>query len=190
LEKKILEIRWHGRGGQGAKSAAQIVAEASLGAGKFIQAFPEYGAERAGAPMRAFTRISSNKITIHSAIEHPDVVVVIDPTLLSENILEGMKEDSILLVNAVLPPEEVKNKVGFKGKVCTVKATDIALEVIKEGRPNTPILGALAKIVDEISLEDLKKNFKNMFEKKIGTQRVDANIKAMQKGYEEVRVSG
>ncbi len=190
MAEKILEIRWHGRGGQGAKSAAQIVAEASLGAGKYIQAFPEYGAERAGAPMRAFTRISNKKITIHSAVEHPDVVVVIDPTLLGNDVLEGMKEDSMLLVNTVLSPEEIKKRTGFKGKVCTVNATDIALEVIKEGRPNTPILGALAKVVDELSLEDLKKKFRDMFEKKIGTQRVEANVKAMQKGYEEVQISG
>lgn len=132
VAKKYFEIRWHGRAGQGAKSASQMLAEAALEAGKYVQAFPEYGAERTGAPMRAFNRIGDEYIRVRSAVENPDVVVVIDETLLSPAIVEGLSEDGILLVNTVKDFEFVRKKTGFNGKICVVDATDIALQEIKE----------------------------------------------------------
>ena len=114
--KDILEIRIHGRGGQGAKTASQFIAEAALGEGKNIQAFPEYGPERAGAPMKAYTRISDKQITTYAPVVNPDVVIVIDPTLVkSANVTEGLTDDGILIVNTPKSAEELKKETGFKG---------------------------------------------------------------------------
>jgi pyruvate ferredoxin oxidoreductase gamma subunit len=142
---KMMEIRWHGRGGQGAKTAAMLLAEAALDAGKFIQAFPEYGPERAGAPIRAFTRISDDKIDIHCAVTNPHIVVVIDPTLVGPvNVTDGIDEDGLLLVNTNKTPGEIREMVNMKGgKVYTVDASKIALETLGRDLPNTPMLGAL-----------------------------------------------
>jgi pyruvate ferredoxin oxidoreductase gamma subunit len=189
--KELIEIRWHGRGGQGAKTAAQFLAEAALESGKFIQAFPEYGPERAGAPIRAYTRISDKVINIHSGVTNPEAVVVIDPTLLTPQVLEGLPDNGVLVVNSPQSPSEVRKKLGFKnGKVASIDATKIALETTKLPMPNTPMLGALIKVMPLVSLEVLKEKVRGKFLKKIGEEKTKANLEAVEKAYNEVKVEG
>ena len=188
--KDIIEIRWHGRGGQGAKTAAQFLAEAALREGKFIQAFPEYGPERAGAPIRAFTRIAKSPIMIHSPVTAPAIVVVIDPTLLETiDVTEGLSEDGIILVNTKGTPQQIRDKLGFKkGNVCTVDATKIALETLGIPMPNTPMLGALLKMKQVVSFDILKKEIEDKFLKKIGEVKTKANIEGIERAYKEAKI--
>lgn len=187
--KEITEIRWHGRGGQGAKTAAQFLAEAALDTGKFIQAFPEYGPERAGAPIRAYTRISDNPIHIHSGVTNPGAVVVIDPTLLTPQVLEGLPEDGLLVVNSSESPSEIRKKLGYKGgKVAAVDATKIALETVKIPMPNTPMLGALLKVMPVVSLEALNEKIRGQFLKKLGDKKTGENLEAIKRAYDEVKI--
>ena len=145
--KDILEIRIHGRGGQGAKTASQFIAEAALGEGKMIQAFPEYGPERAGAPMKAYARISDKAITTYAPVVNPDIVMVIDPTLLkSVDVTEGLGDEGVLIVNTPKSSEELKKETGFKGKVYTVDATKISIDSVGRNLPNTPMLKTNATI--------------------------------------------
>ncbi len=187
MPAKYLEIRWHGRAGQGAKSAAQILAESALEQGKYVQAFPEYGAERTGAPMKAFNRIGDEPILVRAVIEKPDMVVVIDDTLLSPEIVSGLDEkEGVLLVNTVRSFEWIRKRTGFKGKVCKVPATDIALQEIGKGVPNTAMLGALVKITNVVPLEAIEKRIEKMFLSKFGEEVVEKNKKALRRGFEEV----
>ena len=187
--KKITEVRWHGRGGQGAKSAAQFLAEAALDSGKYIQAFPEYGPERAGAPIRAYTRISDSAISIHSSVTNPDVVVVIDSTLLTNSVLEGLSSEGTLVVNSPDEPMVIRKKLGYEtGTVATVDATKIALETIKIPMPNTPMLGALLKLKPIVSVEALESKIKDKFLKKLGEEKTTANLMAIKKAYDEVKI--
>ncbi len=188
MPAKYLEIRWHGRAGQGAKSASQMLAESALEQGKFVQAFPEYGAERTGAPMKAFTRIGDTPILVRAVIEKPDIVIVIDDTLLSPDIVSGLDEkEGVLLVNSVRSFDWIRNKTGFKGKICKVPATDIALEEIKRGVPNTVMLGALVKITGVVPLEAIESRIEKMFLSKFGEEVVNANKRALKRGFEEVQ---
>lgn len=188
--KDILEIRWHGRGGQGAKTAAQFLAEAALDMGKSIQAFPEYGPERAGAPIRTYTRISDRKINIHSPVTNPDIVAVIDPTLLdSVDVTEGMGDDGILIVNTSDSADTVRKKVKLKkGKVAVCDATKISLETLGIPIPNTPMLGALLKVKPIVPMEALEKEVQNKFLKKIGREKTEANIKAIKRAFDEAKI--
>ena len=187
--KELTEIRWHGRGGQGAKTAAQFLAEAALESGKFIQAFPEYGPERAGAPIRAYTRISDKVINIHSGVTNPEVVVVIDPTLLTPQVLEGFPTDGILIVNSPESPSEVRKMLGLQGgKIASVDATKIALETTKLPMPNTPMLGAFIKVMPIVPLEALKEKIEGKFLKKIGEEKTKANLEAVERAYKEVKI--
>lgn len=190
MPAKYYEIRWHSRAGQGAKSASQLFAEAVLDMGKYAQAFPEYGAERSGAPMRAFNRISDERITIHSSVENPNVVVVIDDTLLSPAVVDGLSEKGILIVNTTHPIDFIRRKTGFNGKICTIRATDIALEEIKRGIPNTVMLGTIARVTGLITLEAAEQKVRGMFEKKLSEEMLQANIRALKRGFEEVNCSG
>lgn len=182
----MIEIRWHGRGGQGVVTASQLLAESALKEGKYIQAFPEFGPERMGAPIRAFTRISSEEITIHSQIYNPNIVVVIDPTLLSENVVEGLSEDGILVANTDMSPEEVRKKTGFSGKIFTVDATRIALKEIGKPIANTACIGALVKATDIVKLENVLSCFREKFEDRLGAKAVIGNENAIKKAYKEV----
>ncbi|MDA7857954.1 2-oxoacid:acceptor oxidoreductase family protein [bacterium] len=186
---ELIEVRFHGRGGQGAKTAADLLAITALESGKYIQAFPEYGPERAGAPIRAFTRISDEPINIHCGVTNPEVVVVIDPTLLEAvNVTEGLGDDGVLLANTEDGPEAIRKKINFKGgKVFTVDATKIALDTLGLAIPNTPMLGALIKATGLVSLDDLKEKVKKKFLKKIGEEKTKGNIDALQKAYDEVK---
>ena len=187
--KDTIEIRWHGRGGQGAKTAAQFLAEAALDSGKFIQAFPEYGPERAGAPMRAFTRISDKPITVHSSVKNPDAVVVIDPTLINVEVLEGLDDTGVLVLNSEKDPQTMRKLLNFtKGKVATVDATKISLEILGLPMPNTPMVGAFLKTMAVVSMDSVKEQVKKKFLKKLGEQKMNANIMAIEKAYQEVKI--
>ena len=153
--KGITEFRWHGRGGQGVVTSNQMLGKAALAEGNYIQAFPEFGPERTGAPVRAFLRISKNPIQVYAQVYAPDVVVCIDPTLLDVvNPTEGLKEDGVLVVNSDKEPTDIREKFGFNtGKVVTVDASTIAMEVM--GRPfyNMPTMAAAVKATGVVAIE-------------------------------------
>lgn len=186
----MIEIRWHSRAGQGAKTAAYLLAESAVKDGRHVQAFPEYGPERRGAPMRAFNRISEEAITVHSLVQTPDAVVVLDPTLFKIlDPVEGLKEGGSLIVNTESSPEEVKNKIAPNRniKVFTVDATKISLETIGRPIPNTPMLGAIAKALGVVKLEVLLDHIKEYLGHKINPKVVEGNLEAVKRAYEEVK---
>ena len=185
----LTEIRWHGRGGQGAVTAAKMVAEVALGQNRYFQAFPEYGPERSGAPIVAFTRISDEPIEVYSGIEHPQIVVVLDPSLLSIiDVTGGAPADAIVLVNSDLAPGELRKKYGLKGhKLYTVAATKIATETIRRAIPNTPMVGALVRITGMFPIDDVVEFLRADFGKKFPPKVVDGNIQALTRSYEEVQ---
>jgi len=195
--KDIFEIRVHGRGGQGAKTATIILAEAAMNKGKHIQAFPEYGAERQGAPIRSYTRISDKKMTIHCGVTNPDVVAVIDPTLLkSIPVAEGLTENGILLANTIDSPDEVRKIVGFNtGKVYTFDATGISQKHLGRNLPNMPLLGAVLKIAEldnietlkGINIDDIKSLVEHKFRRRYGQDIVNKNNEAIMEAYNEVK---
>ena len=184
----MVEIRWHARGGQGSKTAATLVAHVALNEGKFGQGFPDYGPEREGAPMRAYTRLSGSPIRVHSAIYTPDAVVVLDPTLMeSVPVTDGLKEDGVLLVNTPLSPAEIREKTGLKtGRVFTVNASQIAMDEIGRNIPNTPMLGALLKALPLLKVESVKDDVAHKLKSK-GDRIVEGNQRAIQRAYEEVQ---
>lgn len=186
----MIEIRWHGRGGQGAKTASQFLGEAALDTGKHIQSFPEYGPERAGAPMKAFNRISEKPIFMHSSVTNPEIVVVIDPTLVGAiDVTEGLGDDGILLVNTDTSPDKIRKDTGFKkGKVCTVDATKIALDTLGLPMPNMPMLGALLKVNSLVTIDQLSERVKAKFLKKIGEDKTNANIEGIKRAYNEAKI--
>jgi pyruvate ferredoxin oxidoreductase gamma subunit len=188
MAKEMTEIRWHGRGGQGAKTAAQLVAEVALEEGKFSQGFPEYGPERMGAPIRGFTRISDQAIRLHCPIEHPDVIVVLDDTLVGlPMITEAAGDDTVFVINTGNSPAKMRGKLGIKsGKVMCVNATGIAIDEIGRPIPNTPMIGALIKATHCISLDVVKKDVEKKFLKKFGERVVQGNVRAIERAYEEV----
>jgi len=189
MAENLTEIRWHARGGQGAKTAATMVAEAALEEGKFSQGFPEYGPERMGAPVRGFTRISTEPIRLHCPIQAPDVIVVLDPTLLSaESVTEGLKPDGAIIINTPESPAEVRKRFGITGgKVYTVDATRIAIEEIGRPIPNTPMMGALIKVAGVMKLQTIFHDIEKKFLKKLGEKGVQGNINAVKRAYEEVQ---
>jgi pyruvate ferredoxin oxidoreductase gamma subunit len=187
-EKKMIEIRIHGRGGQGAKSASQLIVEAAMDQGKQIQAFPEYGPERTGAPMKTYARISDHPITTYEPVIEPDTVLVIDPTLIGQvDVASGMHKDSILIVNTTESPGEIRKKTGFSGKVYTVDATGISIKRVGRNLPNTPMIGALIKVTGVVKMKYITQRVEGMFLKKIGREKTDANIQAIRDAYEEVK---
>jgi pyruvate ferredoxin oxidoreductase gamma subunit len=185
----MIEVRWHGRGGQGAKTASQLLADAALDEDMYIQAFSEYGPERMGAPMQSFTRISKEPITIHCHVTNPEVVVVLDTTLLKTvDVAGGLSEDGTLLVNTGKSPAEVRKELSLKGfKIYTVDATRIALDCLGRPIPNTPMTGALIRVTSLIKVENLIKGLKKKFSKKFKPEIVEGNIKAVKQAYEEVK---
>jgi len=186
--REMLEVRWHGRGGQGAKTAAMLFAETAIEEGKYGQGFPDYGPERMGAPMRGFTRVSNDPILVHSSIEEPQVVVVLDQTLLdSVNIVEGVPSDGILIVNTHLEPKQIREKLKLQDmKVYTLNATQIALDTIGKPIPNTVMLGALIKITGLFDINDMETNITKKFTKKFGEKVATGNVKAIRRAFEEV----
>jgi len=189
---KLTEIRWHARAGQGAVTAAKVVAETALSADQYMQAMPEYGPERMGAPIKAFTRICDEPIEIHNNIENPDIVVVLDETLLDViDVTEGMKPDGVIIVNTCSPAADVKMALGVPdtARVAAVDASGIALDTIKRDIPNTPIVGALTAVTGVIDVEVFKSLLAKNLSKKFGQEMIDANFAAVTRASEEVTVA-
>ncbi|MEW6410466.1 MAG: 2-oxoacid:acceptor oxidoreductase family protein [Nitrospirota bacterium] len=185
-----IEIRWHGRGGQGTVTAAKVLADACLSGGRYVQAFPEYGPERSGAPLRAYNRISSKEIRMHCPVLKPQVVNIVDATLLDGiNVTEGATEDAIFIINTSKDPKEIRSKLNAKPRqrVFTVDATKIAIECIGRGLPNSSMLGALCRVTNLVSFEHLLEEIKKSFGKKFSQKIIDGNLEATRRGYKEVR---
>lgn len=181
------EIKVIGRGGQGGKTAAEIIAKIMLTKGKYIQSFPEYGAERQGAPVFAYTRISDKEIRIHSEVKNPDIIAIIDPTLILPSMVAGIKDDGILIANTTMTSKEVKKYLKIKtDNIYTVDATNISIKHLGKNIPNTPMLGAICKATKLFSLKDVESEIKHKFEKKIGTELTKKNINAINDAYKEV----
>jgi pyruvate ferredoxin oxidoreductase gamma subunit len=185
----LTEIRWHGRGGQGAVTAAKMVAELALGEGKYFQAFPEYGPERSGAPIVAFTRVSDAPIQVYSGIEHPQIVVVLDSSLLKiVDVTNGAPDDAIVLVNSERSPAQLRKDSGLTGnRLFTIAATRIAVETIRRPIPNTPMVGALTRITGLFDIDDVVTFLREDFGKKFPPKVVEGNIAAITRSYEEVQ---
>ena len=186
----LIEIRWHGKGGQGAKTASLLLADAAFNTGKYIQGFPEYGPERMGAPITAYNRISDKPITIHSNIYEPDYVVVVDDTLLeSVPVTAGLKKEGAIVINTTKSPEYLKEKLnGYDGNIYTIDARKVSEETLGKYFPNTPMLAAIVKVTgimsDEAFLEDMKGSFKHKFAKK--PEVIEGNMKALELALKEV----
>ncbi|MCX8117133.1 MAG: 2-oxoacid:acceptor oxidoreductase family protein [Desulfobacterota bacterium] len=189
--RDVSEIRFHGRGGQGVVTAAKLLAEAAMKEGKYFQALPDYGGERMGAPVRAYTRISSDPILLHCQVTEPDIVVVIDPTLIEfVDVTEGLPpEGGVLVTNTPLTPEEVRKKISFgKGKVAVVNATSIALHTLKRNIPNTPMLGALVKAAPVVQKKSLIETIRTKLVATFSPKVAEANIEAFEKAYQECQI--
>jgi pyruvate ferredoxin oxidoreductase gamma subunit len=190
INKRLIEIRWHGRGGQGVVTGATTLAQAALDEGKHVQAFPEFGPERSGAPIKAYNRISDSPITTHSEVNTPDIVVVMDPTLLwVEDVAEGAKRDTLFVINSAQDPERLAAKVCNESEqtVFAVDASRIALEETGKNVPNTALLGALAKATDLVGPASLLKHVRLELEKKVSAEHLDGNLRAVRRGWCEVR---
>ncbi len=182
--KSVLEFRWHGRGGQGAWTASELLARTALAEGKYIQSFPEFGPERMGAPVTAFTRISSEPIRIHCAIYDPDVVVVLDPTLTKTvPVAAGINQkDDVILINSGDTPTKVREDLRLTtGKVWTVHATEIALKILGAPITNTAMLGAVAKATSVVSMAGLERTVKERFRPDLA----EKNFAVIRQAYEE-----
>lgn len=186
----LIEIRWHGRGGQGAKTASLLLADAAFNTGKYIQGFPEYGPERMGAPITAYNRISTSSITIHSNIYEPDYVVVVDDTLLeSVDVIAGLKETGAIVINTTKDAEYLREVLkGYKGEIYKIDARKISMETLGRYFPNTPMLAAIVKVskvmTDEEFLNDMQGSFKHKFAKK--PEVIEGNMKALEMALKEV----
>lgn len=187
----IVEIRWHGRGGQGAKTASLLLADAAFNTGKYIQGFPEYGPERMGAPITAYNRISSSPIRLHSNIYEPDYVVVVDDTLLETvDVTSGLKTTGAIVINTTKDIESIRPLLkGYTGKIYTIDARKISEECLGKYFPNTPMLAAIVKVsnimTEEEFLNDMKSSFKHKFAKKPDV--IEGNMKALEMALIEVR---
>ena len=190
--KDILEVIFHARGGQGAKSAAEILAQAATEEGKFVQAFPSFGPERSGAPTKTYLRIADEPIRTHEPVTDPDVVVVLDDTLLSsQNVSANLDKNEALIINTELQEHEVREKISqlgarFSGKIYPVDASGISLEIIGQPRPNTVILGKFVKVTEVVNLESVTREFRRIFEEKIGKEACGKNIMAIEKAYDSI----
>jgi len=188
---RLTEIRWHGRGGQGAKTAALLFGEAVLGQGKHMQAFPEYGPERMGAPVQSFNRISDTPITLHCHVTAPQVVVVLDPTLVGTvDVTKGLPPDGTIIINTNEPAEKFRQMLSLDGqKLYTVDASRIARETIGRDIPNTPMMGALVKATGLLDFKEMLTDTRGKLEKKFRSKPevIEGNLKAIQRAYEEVK---
>ena len=187
----LVEIRWHGRGGQGAKTASLLLADAAFNTGKYIQGFPEYGPERMGAPITAYNRISNSPIRIHSNIYKPDYVVVVDDTLLeSIDVTAGLKESGAIVINTTKDANYLNSVLnGYSGDIYTIDARKVSMEALGKYFPNTPMLAAIVKVskvmTDEELLKDMESSFKHKFAKK--PEVIEGNMKALTLALKEVK---
>ena len=186
----LTEIRWHGRGGQGAKTAALLLADVAFSIGKHVQGFPEYGPERMGAPITAYDRISDTDIRVHSNIYDPDFVVVVDDTLLhSVDVTKGLKKEGAILINTEKDKEEILPLLkGYEGEVHVINARKVCMETLGKYFPNTPMLAAIVKISKvmekDVFLKEMEASLKHKFAKK--PEVLEGNMKALQLAFEEV----
>ena len=190
--KDIVEIRWHGRGGQGAKTASLLLADAAFNTGKYVQGFPEYGPERMGAPITAYNRISAERSTVHSNIYEPDYVVVVDETLLSAvDVTAGLKKEGAIVINSSKSPAELRPLLrGYEGKVCTIDAGKISEEELGKNFPNTPMLAAIVKVSGVIGLEEFIHDMEGSFRHKFASkpQVIEGNMRALKRSLAEGQV--
>ena len=190
--KDIVEIRWHGRGGQGAKTASLLLADAAFNTGKYVQGFPEYGPERMGAPITAYNRISSERSTVHSNIYYPDYVVVVDETLLSSvDVTAGLKKEGAIVVNSSKAPAELRPLLkGYEGRVCTIDAGKISEEELGKNFPNTPMLAAIVKVSGVVDADAFVKDMEASFHHKFASkpQVIEGNMRALKRSMEEVQI--
>ena len=190
--KDIVEIRWHGRGGQGAKTASLLLADAAFNTGKYVQGFPEYGPERMGAPITAYNRISSERSTVHSNIYFPDNVVVVDEPLLSAvDVTAGLKKEGAIVINSSKSPAELRPLLkGYEGRVCTIDAGKISEEELGKNFPNTPMLAAIVRVSGVIGEEEFIKDMEGSFKHKFASkpQVIEGNMRALKRSLEEVQV--
>lgn len=183
--KEIVEFRWHGRGGQGAWTASELLARTALKEGKYIQSFPEFGPERMGAPVAAFTRISAKPILIHCAVYEPDVVVVLDPTLLKTvPVVAGLSETGTIIINSTQSPDKIREQLKTdKGTLWVIPATEIALNILGLPITNTALLGTVAKATNIISLETIEQTVKDRFRADLA----EKNFTVIKKAYKEAK---
>lgn len=187
----LIEIRWHGRGGQGAKTASLLLADAAFNTEKYIQGFPEYGPERMGAPITAYNRISNSQINIHSNIYEPDYVVVVDDTLLeSVDVTAGLKETGAIVINTTKSDKQLKSVLNnYKGEIYTIDARKVSMEALGRYFPNIPMLAAIVKVskvmTEEELLNDMEGSFKHKFAKK--PEVIEGNMKSLKLALQEVK---
>lgn len=190
-ENGLIEFRWHGRGGQGAKTACLLLADAAFCSGKYVQGFPEYGPERMGAPITAYNRISDVRCSVHCNIENPDYVVVVDETLLdSVDVTHGLSPEGAVIVNTAYSPAQIREKLrGWQGRVCTIDARRISEETLGKNFPNTPMLAAAVKVSGVLEEAKFKKDMEDSFHHKFATkpQVVAGNMAALVQAWEEVQ---
>lgn len=191
-DKNTIEIRWHGRGGQGAKTACLLLADVAFSSGKQVQGFPEYGPERMGAPITAYNRISDGQNRVHSNIYHPNYVAVVDETLLhTVDVTAGLSEEGAIIINSSKEPAELRPLLrGYKGKVCTVDAEKISEATLGKNFPNTPMLAAVVKVSNVVEQEkflaDMETSFQHKFASKPGV--IAGNMEALKISMNEVKV--
>jgi len=192
MKGRTVEIRWHGRGGQGTKTACLLLADVAFTSGKYVQGFPEYGPERMGAPITAYNRISDERCTIHSNIYYPDYVIVVDETLLScVDVTNGLKETGAVIINSEKEPEELRKHLkGYKGKICSIDAGRISEQTLGKNMPNTPMLAATVKISEVVAPErfvsDMEASLLHKFADK--PHVIEGNMKAIEQSMMEVKV--
>jgi 2-oxoacid:acceptor oxidoreductase gamma subunit (pyruvate/2-ketoisovalerate family) len=181
----LKEFRWHGRGGQGAWTASELLARAAIHEGKYIQSFPEFGPERMGAPVKAYTRISDEPINLHCAVYNPDLAIVMDPTLLSTvPVTDGLDEKGILIVNMTKEPKKLKEELKMaEGTVWTVPATDIAMRILGRFITNTAMLGVVARATEVVKMESIEKAVKERFPDPIA----EKNMGVIKEAYKEAK---
>lgn len=191
MKNDAVEIRWHGRGGQGAKTACLLLADVAFSSGKYVQGFPEYGPERMGAPITAYNRITDWHCNVHSNIYHPNYVVVVDETLLkSVDVTNGIKNDGALIINSSKEPDQLRTMLdGYEGRICAIDAERISMETLGRNFPNTPMLAAVVKVsrvIDEKNfIADMEESFRHKFYNK--PQMVEGNMKALKKSLTAVK---
>jgi len=185
---QYFEIRWHGRGGQGTVTGAKSLAEAVQGTGKYVTAFPEYGPERRGAPVRAFNRFAEGKVRTHTPVQMPNLVIIVDPTLIGNpQLTEGVDENVVFIVNTEKNVAETRKALGLeKNTLCTVPANRISRELFGREIPNSALLGAFARSFPEIiSLDRLVAESRHIFEDLLGKELVEKSLEAIQRGFRE-----
>jgi pyruvate ferredoxin oxidoreductase gamma subunit len=187
----LVEIRWHGRGGQGAKTAALLLADVAFKTGSFVQGFPEYGPERMGAPITAYNRISKNEIRVHSNIYEPDFVVVVDEGLLDVvNVTDGLKENGAIVINSSKSPSEIKSKLpNYNGKIYTIDARKVSIACLGKYFPNTPMLAAIVKVSKVMDKDTFLNEMENSFSHKFASKPevIEGNMNALKMAFEEVK---